>query len=33
MKSYGFLLAHGHTIMKGDLDAENEEEAKHIINI
>ena len=27
MKSYGFLLAHGHTIMKGYLDAENEEEA------
>lgn len=28
MKSYGFLLAHGYTIMKGYLDAENEEEAK-----
>lgn len=29
MKSYGFLLAHGYTIMKGYSDAENEEEAKH----
>ena len=28
MKSYGFLLAHGYKIMKGYVDAENQEEAK-----
>ena len=32
MKSYGFLLAHGYTIMKGYLDAENEEEAIYDCN-
>lgn len=28
MRSYGFLLAHGYKIMKGYVDAENQEEAK-----
>lgn len=28
MKSYGFLLAHGYKIIKGYVDAENQEEAK-----
>ena len=28
MKSYGFLLAHGYKIMKGYVDAENQEETK-----
>ena len=28
MKRYGFLLAHGYKIMKGYVDAENQEEAK-----
>lgn len=31
MKSYGFLLAHGYRIMKGCVDAEDQEEAKRLI--
>ena len=31
MKSYGFLLAHGYRIMKGYVDAENQEEAKRLV--
>lgn len=31
MKSYGFLLAHGYRIMKGYVDAEDQEEAKRLI--
>lgn len=31
MKAYGFLLAHGYRIMKGYVDAEDQEEAKRLI--